>query len=468
MSLMRRYAPGLRLAMMATDFLVTVGLFVAAGRLRFGRDWFMVWQELLPRPWVGFLAFGVVAVATFSAVGLYRLGSRWTFAAETKDVLKGVVALIVATFSLLYLFKLDQVSRLFLGMFFLAEGAGVLATRTALRFAFRAARKRGRARRQVLLVGWDDEVNHFVSQLQDFPEAGVSLVGVLSPTEDIANGFRWLGKPDDLTRTLADYVVDEVVICAGTDRWDEASTLVAACQEQGKEVRIPLSVSAQMMTYGRAELMGTTPVLSLSPTPERKVGMAIKRIIDIVGATVGLIVTSPIMAAAAVAIVTTEGRPIIFSQTRVGHHGRHFKAFKFRTMVYDAEERKAELTARNERRGPVFKVTDDPRITRIGRLLRRTSIDELPQLWNVLKGEMSLVGPRPPVPDEVELYDPWHRRRLSMKPGITGLWQVTARHEPEFDRWVELDIHYIEEWSLWLDGAIVLKTIPVVLGMTGR
>ena len=163
-----------------------------------------------------------------------------------------------------------------------------------------------------------------------------------------------------------------------------------------------------------------------------------------------------------------EGSPILFRQTRVGFHGRPFTIYKFRTMIPDAEEQLDAVRHLNERDRVAFKATNDPRITPLGRWLRKTSIDELPQLWNVLTGSMSLVGPRPPLPAEVIEYDIWHRRRLSMKPGITGLWQVEARHEPDFDRWVERDLIYIDGWSIWLDIKILAKTLPAVVAHGGR
>jgi lipopolysaccharide/colanic/teichoic acid biosynthesis glycosyltransferase len=169
------------------------------------------------------------------------------------------------------------------------------------------------------------------------------------------------------------------------------------------------------------------------------------------------------MLAIAVAIAIDGGRPILFRQDRIGLHGRPFRVAKFRSMTHDAEARRAGLADQNEINGRAFKITDDPRVTRVGRFLRRTSLDELPQLFNVLRGEMSLVGPRPPLPGEVDSYDLWHRRRLSMKPGITGLWQVRARREPEFDRWVAADLEYIDRWSLWLDVKILARTIPAAL-----
>ena len=194
----------------------------------------------------------------------------------------------------------------------------------------------------------------------------------------------------------------------------------------------------------------------------------VKRAIDVAGAVLGLVLLSPFFALGALLILVIDGRPVLFRQERVGQHGRLFTLLKFRTMVPDAEARLADLGTRNEIRGPGFKITEDPRLTRTGRFLRRSSLDELPQLWNVLKGEMSLVGPRPPLPDEVADYEGWHRRRLEVRPGITGLWQITARREGEFDRWVELDVAYIDNWSLALDVRILLRTIPVVLAFQGR
>jgi lipopolysaccharide/colanic/teichoic acid biosynthesis glycosyltransferase len=177
---------------------------------------------------------------------------------------------------------------------------------------------------------------------------------------------------------------------------------------------------------------------------------------------------SPVFGLIALRIRSADGSPVIFRQTRVGLNGRRFELLKFRTMQADAEERLAEIEQLNEISGRAFKVTNDPRLTRSGSFLRRSGLDELPQLWNVVRGEMSLVGPRPPLPSEVDGYDVWHRRRLSMKPGITGLWQVSARREPDFDRWVRLDLEYIDRWSLLLDFKILLRTIPAVVNQEGR
>lgn len=207
----------------------------------------------------------------------------------------------------------------------------------------------------------------------------------------------------------------------------------------------------------------------MTRAPNRALALAVKRSVDIVGAIVGLIALSPVFVLAAVAVLLDDGRPILFTQPRAGRNGKPFRIYKFRTMTRGADAQRAGLRDRNEVSGNAsFKLADDPRVTRIGRLLRRTSVDELPQLWNVMNGEMSLVGPRPHPFDDVAGYEPWQRRRLTVKPGITGLWQVKGRLEPTFDRWVQLDLEYIDGWSIWLDFRLLLQTIPALLRAEGR
>ena len=209
------------------------------------------------------------------------------------------------------------------------------------------------------------------------------------------------------------------------------------------------------------------PMIGMRRTPTSEGKLLLKRLLDLFGSLVGLILLSPLMIGTAIIIKVTDPGPIFFSQVRSGRNGRKFRMHKFRSMVVNAEALKAKLMAQNEMDGPVFKMKHDPRITRIGRFIRKTSIDELPQLFNVLLGEMSLVGPRPPLPSEVAKYKPWQRRRLSVKPGITGPWQVSGRNEISFEQWMEMDLEYIDNWSLWLDIRIIFMTVPVVLMKKG-
>jgi lipopolysaccharide/colanic/teichoic acid biosynthesis glycosyltransferase len=222
------------------------------------------------------------------------------------------------------------------------------------------------------------------------------------------------------------------------------------------------AAAGRRLAYAHGDLVPTTG-------RDRRVGLAMKRGIDLAGASCGLVALSPLLGAVSVALLISDGRPILFRQVRAGMAGRPFRIVKFRTMQRDADRLRADLRRGNEVAGnAAFKLTNDPRVTRLGRFLRRTSIDELPQLWNVLRGDMSLVGPRPHPFDDVAGYADWHFQRLTMKPGLTGAWQISARTDPDFDHWVEQDLAYIREWSPWLDIRIILATIPALLRAEGR
>jgi len=273
-----------------------------------------------------------------------------------------------------------------------------------------------------------------------------------------------LGDVDSLSVVLARTPIDQVFL-TGPDWPVETLRAVAdACEEQG--VRLSMDANFLGLQTARAHLddvEGQT-VLSFSSTPVDADALLVKRFLDVVISASLLVLLAPVLLLVAVAVRLSDGGPALFSQTRAGLHGRPFRMFKFRSMVVDAEARRAELDGLNERDGPVFKISADPRITRLGAFLRRTSLDELPQLWNVLVGQMSLVGPRPPIPDEVLQYERWQRRRLSMKPGITCTWQVSGRgDEVDFEGWMRQDLDYIDNWSLMLDLSLLARTVPVVL-----
>jgi exopolysaccharide biosynthesis polyprenyl glycosylphosphotransferase len=270
----------------------------------------------------------------------------------------------------------------------------------------------------------------------------------------------------DLERILDTEVVDEVVFAVPGRSPEDFNDALRACDVRGVDVL--LSLPPSVPSHGRMEIANVTgfsmPMIGLTRTPTGEMRLIVKRIVDVVGSLVGILLTGPIMLAAAIAVKMEDGGPILFTQVRAGRNGRKFKMLKFRSMCIDAEKKLEELKHLNERDGPAFKITHDPRITRAGRFIRKTSIDELPQLFNVLVGHMSLVGPRPPLPSEVAQYEPWQRRRLSVRPGITGMWQVSGRNNNvDFAQWMALDLEYIDSWSLWLDIKILCKTVPVVL-----
>ena len=276
-------------------------------------------------------------------------------------------------------------------------------------------------------------------------------------------GIRVLGTLTDLPRILQRRIIDDVFFIVPRVWLDRMQTSIAACETLGVTTHVAADLFNLNIAKARHAEMEGFPFLTFETTMAREWQLLFKRIVDIAVSFFGLIVLLPIFLLVALLIKLTSPGPIFFKQRRMGINGRIFTLFKFRSMYQDAQRKLSEVKHLNEMEGPVFKIKDDPRITRLGRFLRRTSIDELPQLFNVLVGQMSLVGPRPPLPSEVKQYEVWQRRRLSMRPGITCLWQVSGRSEIDFDKWMELDLEYIDNWSLRLDFILLVRTIVVVL-----
>lgn len=459
----------LRIALMIGDGIVAALVFMVASIIRFGAgDPSYLWAVIGIDQRVAATLFAVTWVVVLWASGLYRLDVRWQVWTEVRDLGRAMIVMIAITLSALFLLKQVDVSRLFLVLLFTTQFVVSLATRVVLRRYFEEVRRRGYDSRFMLVAGAGPLAQSFADRVEAHPGLGIRIVGhLVAPGEEEGTVTRpILGRVEQIEDILHDHVVDEVAVCLSPTASHLLEPITGVAAGVGKTVRIPIDPIDEYP--GPTEEFDGFVVRSLVHDGQREVGLAIKRAIDIVGALVGLIILSPILLAAALAIRIFDGPPVVFGQTRIGLHGRPFTIYKFRSMVPDAEARLDEVRHLNERDAIAFKASDDPRITRVGRILRRTSIDELPQLWNVLTGSMSLVGPRPPLPSEVAEYDVWHRRRLSMKPGITGLWQVEARHDPDFDRWVEHDLHYIDGWSIWLDLKIILKTIPALVAHGGR
>ena len=465
----------LRLALVAADGFTAIALFVALSVIRFGEPgWRDTWANVGIDPYLAAAGYAATLVAVLWLQGLYRLRARLSQRREVIDVLVAILFLAVVLFTTLYLVKLPNVSRLFLLLLFASQAALTLLSRAGIRALFLRLRARGYNARYMLVVGANRAARTFADAVAGHVELGLHPIGHLAgphdPAPDAPPTVRLpvLGRVDDIETILHGTVVDEVAICLPIEDWALVEPIARLCADEGRVVRIPVAETSMMVPGGRLEDFHGMSVLSLVNGPDRTIGIALKRLIDIVVAAAALIVLSPLLLLVAVVVRTRDGSPVLFRQQRVGLHGRPFEVVKFRSMTPDAEARLADLEAANEIRGPAFKMTHDPRLSGSGAWLRRTSVDELPQLWNVLRGEMSVVGPRPPLPREVDEYDIWHRRRLSMKPGITGLWQVAARRDPDFDRWVRLDLDYIDHWSLWLDLKIVARTIPAMLTQEGR
>lgn len=358
----------------------------------------------------------------------------------------------------------------------LVFGAGQFCALAGLRIAgfgmLRIFRRHGRNTRNVLVVGSGSRARHVLHQLQRHPEWGLQVVGFLDSCDsphDTRIPEDNIYKLMDLPSIIRSQVIDEVVVACPRSMLGEIGPVVATCATAGIPLTLLSDLYGDYLPPPQVTRFGSLAALSFAPVHHSVSQLAIKRMMDIVGASVGLVLSAPVLAAAAVAIKSSSEGGVFFKQIRCGKHGRPFYMWKLRSMVSDAEQRRAELLVENEMDGPVFKIKDDPRITPVGRHLRRWSIDELPQFWNVLRGDMSLVGPRPPVPHEVAEYETFDRRRLSMRPGLTCLWQVNGRNDiASFSDWVKLDLEYIDTWSLWLDVKILLRTVMTVLGGSGR
>jgi len=290
----------------------------------------------------------------------------------------------------------------------------------------------------------------------------------VSKVGSVVAGHKVLGSFKDVPDIIHNNIVDEVVFVVPRLWLHKIEEIMHFCEAEGLRVHVAVDYFDLKFSKAKQTDLNGFPLLTFESTPDKLWHLLIKRLFDLVFSGVALLILAPFFVIISIIIKATSEGPVFFRQKRCSLNGRTFTLYKFRTMVKDAEARLDELLRYNEMNGPVFKMENDPRLTRIGKFLRKTSIDELPQLWNVFKGDMSLVGPRPPIPKEVQQYDSWQRRRLSMRPGITCLWQVNGRNRiVDFDEWARLDLEYIDNWSLGLDFKILLKTIPAVLFTRG-
>ncbi len=325
-------------------------------------------------------------------------------------------------------------------------------------------RRRGIGLRSALIVGCGPPGRAIMQSLLAQPALGYQVIGFLDDAyrRDLGR-IAYLGAPACLDVVIAERQPDEVIIALPSSRHEEIVGYVRACRASGARFRLVPDFYELSLNQVDTQYLDGIPLIGLRDLQLSGPDRLVKRAVDVVVASLGLLVASPVLLLAAVAIKLDSPGPILHQQVRVGKGGRHFTLYKFRSMKVNADAELERLRPSNEAGGVTFKMRADPRRTRVGRWLRRLSIDELPQLWNVLRGDMSLVGPRPPLPSEVSRYEEWHRHRLEVAPGLTGLWQVSGRSEVPFDEMVLMDLWYIEHWSLGLDLKILFRTIPAVL-----
>jgi exopolysaccharide biosynthesis polyprenyl glycosylphosphotransferase len=329
--------------------------------------------------------------------------------------------------------------------------------------------KNGVDTRNVVVIGTNYLSRALGEHLVANYRLGYKFLGYIAPPgsdESHPAAPQFLGEMDRLRLLTRQHFIDEVIIAQAFPT-DQVVHLVEDARELGIDIRTISGLYQDLTLRAPIEYLGVYPVTSLHRSESKIIALFFKRVLDVLFAVAALITVLPLLALIAIAVCIESKGPALYVSERIGKRGRVFPCFKFRTMVKDAEKRKKALAALNERDGILFKISNDPRVTRVGRFLRRYSLDELPQLLNVLRGEMSLVGPRPPIASEVEQYQLEHFRRLEVMPGLTGLWQVQARRDRSFARYIELDTAYVENWSFWLDLKILLLTVRVVVSGTG-
>jgi exopolysaccharide biosynthesis polyprenyl glycosylphosphotransferase len=410
----------------------------------------------------------------FSMCGLYQSKRMSTKGAEAAEVLRAMTVSTACVWCEAKLFFILIITPYFLVAFWAIGSAVVIATRMLLRYVLHGLRKRGRNLRHVLVLGTNARAIDFGRRVEAMPERGYRLLGFVDDDWPGMEGFKTTGfrlacSYEGLPEFLRHKVVDEVAIFLPLRSfYERAAQIAKLVGHHGVLLRFDTDLFDLKIARPRTAVMDEASQIIANGNGIDGWQLLLKRVLDVVGSLVLLILFAPLFLVVAVLIKLTSPGPVLFAQQRVGLNKRHFTMFKFRTMVPRAEADQENLLHLNEMTGPVFKIKNDPRITPLGRVLRRTSIDELPQLFNVLKGDMSLVGPRAiPVRDYQFFSEDWHRRRFSVPPGITCLWQVYGRNTIPFEQWMTLDMEYIDRWSLWLDIKILALTIPAVLRGSG-
>ena len=410
----------------------------------------------------------------FSSMGLYHSKRLSGLKSEAKDVLKATTVGTFVIFCAAWIFMIEIVTPVFLLVFWTAMSAATILSRISLRNALKWIRLRGKNIRFMLIVGTNERARKFARNIETRSELGYCLIGFVDEkwkgNGDLENnGWKLVCDFNGLSPYISQNVVDEVVIALPMQSmYREASKIFSASEQQGIIVRYLSDLFNRKLAHSKAESFEGESLISNYTGAMGGWPVAIKRAIDIVISAVLLVIFFPVALVTAVAIKINSPGPVHYVQERVGLNKRRFRLYKFRSMVDRADQKQGKLEDLNEVCGPVFKIKNDPRITSVGKILRKTSIDELPQLFNVLKGDMSLVGPRPlPVRDYKGFDQDSHRRRFSVRPGLTCLWQINGRSSTPFEKWMELDMQYIDNWSLWLDFNILIKTIPAILQGSG-
>lgn len=437
------------------------------------RDFFLVDETLSITSHVFLLPLLLVFITgLLSFFGAYEGPHQKTLTGYSWAITKSVVIAVGVLLVLLFFLKIEYVSRIVIVIFALVEPMVLLIIRLFATRYYQKQVKSGEKRLRIIIVGTQDRALELLHTLQQQTIWGLEVAGFIDPDPSCVGkeieGIPVIGTVATTGECLKNNIVDEVIIAISRSLLQDAEPIVKACEEEGIRVRFMADVFNVQVARISLSQIGRIPLLNMEPVSQDVQQLLAKRLFDLSLTILAIPVLIPLFTVIAIAIKLDTPGPVFFVQKRVGLRKHIFSMYKFRTMCVDAEKKLTEIEHLNEAEGPIFKMTNDPRVTRVGKVLRRTSLDELPQLINVLLGDMSLVGPRPMSIRDVDLFDRGiQRKRFSVQPGITCLWQISGRSNLPFEKWLELDLNYIENWNFWFDVKILLKTLPAVLKAKG-
>jgi len=435
--------------------------FIRHGNLTFNQDYLILLLFIGPI-WFFLLRF-------YNISHIYR-GNPYSYIFFAYVILVSIGMGIL--FLIIFLLQLEQISRGALLLFSIINFFTLYILKIDIYFIFKKFRRQGKNYVNVIVIGiGNEELEPVIKKIERNTFWGYRIAGIVTDSKEIAQEYssKYIiyDSSCDIPSLIEDNPIDEVIYTESGFERERLTRLIYSCLEIGVIFRMSSQLLNIARTKSSIQYLDEMPFFTFQNTPNSYINLKIKAIFDFVFSLFIIISLSWLFIIIAILVRIDSKGPIIFKQTRVGLRGREFQLYKFRSMIPDAEDLLEKLKNKDEQSGPVFKIKDDPRITKIGKFLRKTSLDELPQFFNVLKGDMSVVGPRPPIPDEVAQYERWQLRRLSMKPGITCIWQVSGRNNIPFERWMKLDLQYIDTWSLRLDFMLILKTIKTIIKRDG-